>query len=75
MYLPDDPYEKQLEIKEKRVKKSLLDSVCDSYEFEGILGSPQSGGYRNKMEFSFGDEFKDGPMALGMHRRGSFMMW
>ena len=65
------PYEKQLEIKEKQVK-SLLDSVCDSYEFEGILGSPQSGGYRNKMEFSFGDEFKDGPMALGMHRRGSF---
>lgn len=65
------PYEKQLEIKEKQVK-SLLDSVCDSYEFEGILGSPESGGYRNKMEFSFGDEFKDGPMALGMHRRGSF---
>ena len=65
------PYEKQLEIKERQVK-SLLDSVCDSYEFEGILGSPESGGYRNKMEFSFGDEFKDGPMALGMHRRGSF---
>ena len=65
------PYEKQLEIKETQVK-SLLDSVCDSYEFEGILGSPESGGYRNKMEFSFGDEFKDGPMALGMHRRGSF---
>ena len=24
------------------------------------------------MEFSFGDEFKDGPMTLGMHKRGSF---
>ena len=24
------------------------------------------------MEFSFGDEEKDGPLALGMHRRGSF---
>ena len=24
------------------------------------------------MEFSFGDEYKDGPLALGMHRRGSF---
>lgn len=24
------------------------------------------------MEFSFGDEFKDGPLALGMHKRGSF---
>ena len=31
-----------------------------------------SGGYRNKMEFSFGDEVKDGPLALGMHKRGSF---
>ena len=28
--------------------------------------------YRNKMEFSFGDEEKDGPLALGMHKRGSF---
>jgi 23S rRNA (uracil-5-)-methyltransferase RumA len=24
------------------------------------------------MEFSFGDEYRDGPLALGMHRRGSF---
>ena len=24
------------------------------------------------MEFSFGDEYKDGPLALGMHKRGSF---
>ena len=28
--------------------------------------------YRNKMEFSFGDSFKDGPLCLGMHKRGSF---
>lgn len=67
------PYEEQLKIKEAQVKE-LLDSVCDpdSYEFEGIKGSPMADGYRNKMEFSFGDEEKDGPMALGMHRRGSF---
>ena len=24
------------------------------------------------MEFSFGDAYKDGPLALGMHKRGSF---
>jgi 23S rRNA (uracil-5-)-methyltransferase RumA len=24
------------------------------------------------MEFSFGDEYRDGPLALGMHKRGSF---
>ena len=43
-----------------------------TYEFQGIKASPISSGYRNKMEFSFGDEVKDGPLALGMHKRGSF---
>ena len=65
------PYEEQLKIKEQQVK-SLIDGVCSSYVFEEIKGSPVFKGYRNKMEFSFGDEFKDGPLALGMHRRGSF---
>ena len=40
--------------------------------FEGVKASPTYLGYRNKMEFSFGDECKDGPLALGMHKRGSF---
>ena len=65
------PYKEQLKIKEGQVK-SLLDSVISDYEFEGILGSPKHLAYRNKMEFSFGDEVKDGPLALGMHKRGSF---
>lgn len=65
------PYEKQLELKAEQVQK-LLNAVCDGYDFEGILASPCVNGYRNKMEFSFGDEVKDGPLALGMHKRGSF---
>ncbi|MDO5417305.1 MAG: class I SAM-dependent RNA methyltransferase, partial [Lachnospiraceae bacterium] len=67
------PYEEQLKIKEEQVK-GLLDSVCPegSFEWQGLKPSPISGGYRNKMEFSFGDEFKGGPLALGMHKRGSF---
>ena len=65
------PYETQLEIKKEQVKE-LLDGVCGEYEFEGIKGSPLADCYRNKMEFSFGDEVKDGPLALGMHKRGSF---
>lgn len=65
-------YEEQLKIKETQIKE-LLDSVIDyDYEYEGIKGSPRTEGYRNKMEFSFGDEIKDGPLALGMHKRGSF---
>lgn len=65
------PYEEQLALKQSQVK-ALLDQVCSNYEFEGIKGSPMEEGYRNKMEFSFGDEVKDGPLALGMHKRGSF---
>lgn len=68
------PYDEQLHIKEAQVKK-LLDSVLckqDNYIFEGIKPSPACYGYRNKMEFTFGDEVKDGPLSLGMHKRGSF---
>ncbi len=64
-------YDTQMKLKGDMVK-GILDSVCDNYEFEGILGSPMEWAYRNKMEFSFGDEYKDGPLALGMHKKGSF---
>ena len=55
----------------------LLDSVpavrsSEYYIWEGIKGSPVQEAYRNKMEFSFGDAFKGGPLALGMHKKGSF---
>ncbi|MDO4942392.1 MAG: 23S rRNA (uracil(1939)-C(5))-methyltransferase RlmD [Lachnospiraceae bacterium] len=64
-------YENQLKIKESQIRE-LLDSVCSGYRWDGIKGSPDQWGYRNKMEFSFGDEFKDGPLALGMHKKGGF---
>ena len=64
-------YESQLEMKMKQVK-DLIDQVSKDYEFESIIGSPIEWGYRNKMEFSFGDEYKDGPLALGLHKKGSF---
>ena len=68
------PYESELDIKEGQVRRLLepvLASQDTEYEFEPILASPVSGGYRNKMEYSFGDAYKGGPLALGMHRRGS----
>ena len=64
-------YEKQLEMKATEVKELL--SEAGDFEFEGILPSPSEERYRNKMEFTFGDEFKEGPFALGLHMRGSFM--
>lgn len=70
------PYEKQLDMKLTQVKKLISDAIGTEkeagYEFIGIHGSPKKSEYRNKMEFSFGDEYKDGPLALGMHKRGSF---
>lgn len=70
------PYEEQLKIKERQVRDILTPVLGEPEEgnwiFEGIMGSPISERYRNKMEFSFGDEVKDGPLALGMHKRGSF---
>lgn len=65
------PYEEQLRMKENQVKDILDQAVKGSYEFEGIHGSPQEFHYRNKMEFSFGDAEKDGPLTLGLHKKGS----
>lgn len=59
-------------IRKGKCEGRLLEVIEKSPEFEGIKGSPQQFAYRNKMEFSFGDEIKDGPLALGMHKRGSF---
>ncbi|MDO5403851.1 MAG: 23S rRNA (uracil(1939)-C(5))-methyltransferase RlmD [Eubacteriales bacterium] len=64
-------YGAQLAMKEEQIKK-LLSSVIDGdFGFEGIIGSPVYEAYRNKMEFSFGDEKKDGELALGLHKRNS----
>lgn len=63
-------YEKQLEFKSDYVKK-LFDKASIEYEeFEKILPSPSVYEYRNKMEFSFGNEVKDGDLTLGMHEKG-----
>jgi len=59
-------YEEQLKMKENAVKKLLAPVINTEYEWEGIIGSPVSSEYRNKM-----DEVKDGPIALGLHKRNS----
>lgn len=69
-------YETTTAIKEAQIKKLLDGAVkghpqSEEYTFEGIIPSPRFMGYRNKMEFSFGDEYKDGPLALGLHKRNS----
>ena len=69
-------YDKQTDMKLVQVKKLITDAIGTEeetgYDFIGIKPSPLKEEYRNKMEFTFGDEYKDGPLALGMHKRGSF---
>ena len=64
-------YSAQLELKEKQVKEILDNAINGEYQFDGIIGSPVNEHYRNKMEFSFGDEVKGGELALGLHKRNS----
>ena len=71
LYLPFS-YEDQLAIKEEQIHNLIKPVLTAPCVFEPILGSPRPFGYRNKMEFSFGDSCKDGPLALGMHKRNSF---
>lgn len=66
------PYEEQIRLKSNQLRELLDDAIKEPYLFEGVKESPCREMYRNKMEFSFGDEEKDGPLALGMHKRGSF---
>ena len=80
------PFEEELKLKKDQVLRLLEGSMQEAsrlYDipeeelsparwFEGILPSPQEYAYRNKMEYTFGDEYKDGPLALGMHKRGGF---
>lgn len=65
-------YEKQLKIKAAEVE-NLLKGVYPDFPFEGILPSPSETGYRNKMEFTFGDSCKGGPFSLGLHQKSSYM--
>ena len=64
------PYEKQLEIKSEQVLKLFEEQEISGFEFLGIEGSPDERVYRNKMEYTFGDEVKGGPLTLGMHKKG-----
>lgn len=60
---------------ESQLKKTLLEELF-AEELEGAplpyTKSNQELRYRNKMEYTFGDEEKDGPLALGLHRKARF---
>ncbi|MCH4891110.1 23S rRNA (uracil(1939)-C(5))-methyltransferase RlmD [Acidaminobacter sp. JC074] len=63
-------YDDQVKNKARMVEKLLSDNNINDYEYGGVIKSPLIYEYRNKMEFSFGDEEKNGPLQLGMHKKG-----
>ena len=65
-------YEEQLRDKDAQMRKLMEEAQCSTDIYEGILGSPLIFAYRNKMEFSFGDSSKNGPLTLGLHKKKSF---
>jgi 23S rRNA (uracil-5-)-methyltransferase RumA len=65
-------YAKEIEIKEKTVLDLLSQNGVQGFEYSGIIPSPVEAGYKNKMEFSFGDCEKGGVLQLGMHKRGAY---
>ncbi len=67
------PYQDQLVMKGKEVLRLLDEKKIGYLKYLGIEGSPKRTAYRNKMEYTFGDEIKDGVMTLGMHKKGRFM--
>lgn len=66
-------YENQMQMKGEQVREILESAMAPgkTFTFEGVKASPKEFGYRNKMEFSFGDEYKDGSLSLGLHKKGS----
>lgn len=67
------PYIEQVIMKGKEVQRLLKAKDIHVHEFQGVEGSPSNTAYRNKMEYTFGDESKGGKPSLGMHKKGSFM--
>ncbi|MFS8540857.1 MAG: 23S rRNA (uracil(1939)-C(5))-methyltransferase RlmD, partial [Tissierellales bacterium] len=65
-------YEDELELKKEQVLALFDKAGIKDFNFLGIERSPRVEGYRNKMEYTFGDAEKGGPLILGLHKKGRF---
>lgn len=62
-------YEKQLEIKARQLSRLFSEYGHTEFENIKVQPSPLHLAYKNKMEFTFGNETKDAPLSLGMHMK------
>ncbi|MDD7762257.1 MAG: 23S rRNA (uracil(1939)-C(5))-methyltransferase RlmD [Firmicutes bacterium] len=56
-------------IKDMELKRLSDELNC---EYLGLYTPTATEGYRNKMEYTFGDEIKGGSLKLGLHEKGKF---
>lgn len=66
-------YEEQLAEKDSGVRTLLEKYDVDPSVYQGMVPAMERYRYRNKMEYTFGDLEKDGPLTLGMHKKKHFM--
>jgi len=66
-------YEGQLAAKQEHVADALRHiGKTHSFEMLPIIASPSQWNYRNKMEFSFGEDEETGRIITGFHRSGDY---
>lgn len=66
-------YAEQYRQKDKAVRRLLDKHDIDEEVYLGMEPAVCTGGYRNKMEYTFGDLEKGGELELGMHYKGRWM--
>ena len=59
---------------ESDIKKEMMKKLYENLYTEELYFHPleKISAYRNKMEYSFGDQYKGGPLTLGLHSKGRF---
>ncbi len=62
-------YDEEIKIKEEGIKRLFKDVCTGEFKVNPVLSIK---GYRNKMEYTFGDMEKGGPLMLGLHSKGRF---
>ena len=64
------PLDLQRKFKEEEVMKLFAQNSLSMGDYLGLTGDENQYEYRNKMEYTFGDEVKGGELNLGMHLKG-----
>jgi len=65
------PYDYEIELKAAMVMR-VLEPLNLAHAILPTICAVSADGYRNKMEYSFGDDGDEGSLTLGMRKRGSF---